>query len=466
MVIPGEDPKALEKGDIPHLGGSLPTSMRFVKDHPDMRIKRRSWDIPANLQKIPICEIKLYKKDGKPTRIKGDNIEIWTSDTNNGYKRKIVNFEFSEEIVPAACDFADFEGKVITETDSPVRVLTLSGLNIKDKYILVTTNFEEGPADFDNSEFHILEAFGPDSIRIPVSIGLNCTLWQEDQCNFRTTGIVFDDSGYGRDLLKLDAPNTSGNEGFIAFTRGGNDYLPTALCESYREVRDFWMGMVRECLDAGVDGVDFRIENHSTHTSDPFSYGYNEVILEEYQQRYGAVNDERDYDIQKIAKVRGDFYTEFLKNAKALIHSQGKSMQVHLNTEFFRPDPLISRRLAYPWNITFDWQEWIDEGILDEASLRTYLLSPDFILADAFSNEMIKACCDRNIPMHYNRYMFFEGQKYAEEMEQIYMDGRFQSFVIYETANIIKSDGNKGVIIKEGGYLEAMRKKAEQLGII
>lgn len=465
-VIPGETPELLRKGNPQHLGGSIPCLMRYVKEHPQMRIKRRMDDIPSNIQEIPVDTIKLYKKDAGPTRIKHDNIEIWTSKTNCSYEYKKVNFKYSDEVVPAPRDFIDIAGNILVEKSSPVRVLTLSGLNLEDKYILVTTNFKEEPADFVNSELNMLEVFGPDGMQLPVSIGLEHRIWPIDNFNFRTSGIVFDDGGYGRESIKLDSPNMSGNEGFLAFTRGRNEYLPTALCESYNEVRDFWLTMVQECLDAGVDGVDFRIENHSTHTSDPFSYGFNDVILTEYQKRYGKVIDEKDYDLKLISKVRGDFYTEFLKRARVLIKSYGKSMQVHLNVEFFRPDPPTNRYLAYPWNILFDWQEWIREGILDEATLRTFTFTPEFVLQDIVSNTMIDECCKRNIPIHYLRYARLPYNKFEEEIDRIYMDGRFQSFVIYEAAEFIKSDGKEGVIVIDEDFVNAVRRKAEQLGII
>ena len=84
---------------------------------------------------------------------------------------------------------------------------------------------------------------------------------------------------------------------------------------------------------------------------------------------------------------------------------------------------------------------------------------------------MINACRDRNIPVHYNCYMrslghYFSAVQYAEQLERIYNDGRFQSFILYETADFIKSDEASGVIVKEKAYLDALHEKAEELGMI
>src|SRR2546422_10666387 len=87
-----------------------------------------------------------------------------------------------------------------------------------------------------------------------------------------------------------------------------------------------------------------------------------------------------------------------------MIHRRGKKMQLHLNVEFLRPDPRPSRYLAYPWNVDFDWRGWLREGLADEATLRTFQYTPEFVLSDGFSREVIAECQRRSIPLHYNRY--------------------------------------------------------------
>jgi len=96
-------------------------------------------------------------------------------------------------------------------------------------------------------------------------------------------------------------------------------------------------------LDAGVDGVDFRVENHGTHTDYCEDYGYNDVVL----QKCGTPGKT---DSETIARVRGDAYTNFLRQAKHLIASNGKRMRINLNIDWFRSDPPPARRLAYPAN--------------------------------------------------------------------------------------------------------------------
>jgi hypothetical protein len=467
MVCPMGSPEAEELGGLPHLGGKIPYMMRFVREHPEMRIKRRMDDIPPNVESIPVCLLKLYKSDDLPTRIRQEDIQIWVSDRNYQYQRADIDFDLADEVAPAPHDFIGFDGNVIAKKSAPVRVLTLKGINLTDPCIIITTglgNDSQNNPSFTNSAVDMVAAFGPDGREIPISVGRDSNIWSgtaggEQSCFEQ--GVSFDD-GFGRCSVTLNTPNQAG---FIAFVRGKNEYLPTALCEAYPQVRDFWIHMVEECLEAGVDGVDFRIENHSTHTDDPFSYGFNAPVLDKYKNKYGSCPSHQKADLEKMAEIRGGYYTTFLQEAKRRIANAGKKCHVHMNAEFLRPDPPISRCLAYPWNIRFDWLEWLRAGIMDEATLRTFSFTPDFVLADLFSNTLISRCRDQGIPLNYTRYIQ-PSEQYVHDLEKVFLDGRFQSFIIYETANFLKFDEHDGIIVKKPDLVQAIRSKATELGII
>jgi len=252
-------------------------------------------------------------------------------------------------------------------------------------------------------------------------------VWEANRVDFRNWGLIFD-MGFGRSLIHLDTSNTSGRQGIIAFTRGRNEYLPGALCETEPQVCDFWLSCIREMLDAGVDGIDFRVENHGTHTDYYEDYGFNDVVLQECARR-GQTDNET------IAKVRGDAYTNFLRLAKHLITSNGKRMRINLNIDWFRPDPPPARRLAYPANICYDWKRWVDEGLLDEGILRIFQLPFDTVFNDPISAEMTASCEEKGIPLAVNRYV---NPNCPEEFRQVRQDGRFSGFILYETASFLR----------------------------
>jgi hypothetical protein len=221
-----------------------------------------------------------------------------------------------------------------------------------------------------------------------------------------------------------------GRKGIIAFARGRNEYLPGALCETEPEVQAYWLSRVEDILESGVDGIDFREENHSTHTNYPEDYGYNEVVLEKCRQ-HGQVNP------ATIARVRGEAYTDFLTKAKKAINGRGKTMRIHFQIDWYRPDPPRHRRLAYPANMDFQWREWIERGLTDEAVLRFFTLPFDCVFNDAVARELSERCRCKGIPLTVNRYIH-EPETLADELRRVRKNGRFAGFILYETANFLK----------------------------
>ena len=444
MTFTEGSPQAREWGRLPHLGGCYTWLDPFVVAHPHLRIQRRTDDLPPGVETAAIRTLRLTKKDDSPTRVTADHLQIWTSDRNYRYTRKPVDFDFAETVEPSPREVRDVYGNLLTAKGAPVRVLTLSGLDLTDRYILVTTDFTDGRADFENAWDRILTALDADGREIPGVFATGSGIWFPEWEDFRSGGLYFD-TGRGPEAVTLDLPNGAGVapmtgsnvhfapgqkkvQGVVAYTRGRNAYLPGALCETEPEVQDWWLSCAREILDAGVDGVEVRVENHSTHTDTPGDYGFNPAVMQRVPE------DSRDL-LADISRVRGDAYTEFLRRVKEMVASRGKRMRINLNVDWFRPaaERPGSRRMAYPANIDFDWRRWIDEGLLDEAMLRVFAAPFDGIFEeDATAQEMIGRCRERAIPITVNRYV---NPGLVDEFERVRSDGRFAGFVLYETCS-------------------------------
>jgi hypothetical protein len=323
MILPEGCPEAREWGRLEHLGGQLVWLDPFVLKHPHLRIKRRSDDLPPGANDAPIHAIKLIKKDDSPTRIKREHLQIWSSPNNYRYRPLDLDFDYAESVETAPRDVLDLNDNVSTRKGEPVRVLTLSGFRLLDPYLLVTTNFKDGPADFEHIGPAMMVAWDERGREIPGVFANGKAIWCDNRVHFRDWGLVFD-HGWGKLPMKLDEPNASGKAGFIACRRGRAKYLPGALCETEPEVQAYWLSWIDEMLDAGVDGIDIREENHSTHTEHPEDYGFNEVVLDLCQQRG-----------MEVAQVRGEAYTAFLRRAKQQISARGKRLRYNLNLDYF-----------------------------------------------------------------------------------------------------------------------------------
>ena len=431
-AFPEGSPEARQWGLLDHKGGRLPWLDPFVRDHPNLRIKRRTDDMPAHQDKAPIRTIRLIKQDATPTRITRDDLEIWTSPDNFRYQPTRASFELTNTIEVAPHDFRDLGGNVLARKGDPVRVLTLSGLDLQDKYVLVTTNLQDGKPDFTNSGLELMRAQDGNGREIAGLFATGGAIAFANLNNFREAGLMFD-HGFGAKLVTLDASNRNGRRGLIAFTRGHNAYLAGALCETEPEVRDFWLRCLNEMIAAGVDGVDFREENHSTHTDYPQDYGYNDVVLGLARAQPGNLR-------ANIAAVRGDAYTDFLRECKRRLGLAGKKMRYNLQLDYFRPDPPPQRLLAYPLNIDFQWRRWIDEGLMDEVILRHFALPYSAIYEDPVAREMIERSQARGLPITLNRYVSrnHAGSKLPQELRRAQEDGRFRGFIFYEVYEFIK----------------------------
>ena len=449
MLFPEGSSQAKEMGLLPHIGGSLAWMDPFVRNNPTLRIRRRD-DVETGTINAIIRTIRLVKKDALPTRITSDHLQIWTSPDNWRYRQIPVDFTLSQSVEPSQHEVLDHEGKLVTRRGDDVRILTLSGLNLKDKYVLITTDFNAEPADFSNAGTAIMTACDDDGCEIPGVFATGGTVWSASLVNFREGGLTFD-YGWGAKLVTLDESNTSGKRGFIAFARGRNQFLPGVLCESEPQVQDFWMSCIEEMIAAGVDGVDFREENHSSHTDTPQDYGFNGVVLRQCGDLHGQALCAR------ISEVRGKAYTEFLRKCKTCLTACGRRMRYNLQLDFFRPNPPADRLLAYPANIHFEWQRWLDEGLIDEAILRFYHFPFEAIFQDPVAKEMIAHCQQRGIPIVVNRYVDLAGEQLPQEVARIYADQRFSGFILYETQNFIRFDDAGGCSLKMPIVQEAVK---------
>ncbi len=449
IPLPKGSPEAKEFGLVPERGGMLCWMDPFVAENPDLRVRHKPDRAIEDLSGAAICGLRLTKKDASPTRITAEHLQIWTSDSNYQYKQLDVEFELADEVVRSPKTVREIGGAVVTRRGDLVRTLTLTGLNLTAPYVLVTTDFTEGPADFENAGSAVLTALDAEGDEIPGVLFSGAMIFLRDRINFRNHGLVFD-CGYGTSMARLDESNASGNRGCVAFARGHNEYLPGVLCETEPEVRDFWMACIEEMIEAGVDGVDIRVENHGTHTEHADEYGFNEVILEEARRRGQA-------DIATISAVRGDAYTDFLRRAKSRLAENGKRMRINLNIDWFRPDPPHNRKLAYPANMDFNWRQWVDEGLMDEGILRMFALPFDSIFNDAIAGEMIERCEANGIPLTVNRYIHPTG---ADEFSRARADGRFSGFILYETASYLRYDAEGNCSVSHDVAKEIARRMA------
>jgi hypothetical protein len=472
------------------IGGTLQQVIPFLEANPQMRLQRRPEPVE---QGRAITELVLRKSDSGITRLRPEHLRLWVSEDNFRYRplslvpRGVIGVE------PAPQTVHDYHGNILTRAGDPVRVVRLVGLDLREPYLVVTTVFTEGRGDFRNTPCAMIEARDRLGAVMHCVVATHAATWVQPR-DFRSYGLEFD-QGYGHMPITLDTPwqgadkdpwipfsgedefaghallGNGASGGFVGLAPGRNEFLPAAPCEAYPSVRSLWLGWVKAMLDAGVDGVDLRVSAHGCLTDEPDAYGWNPPVLEAYAERYGA----EPVDLRKLAGVRGDFYSEFVRDASRLVRGRGKKLQVHLHAEAFRERPVFGQQNGVPASIEFQWRRWLESGWVDSAYLRTSWFEAaedplgeatarsrlETVLQDPVVAEMHAVAARARVPVVLNRYIGRAAglSEYLDDLERITRDGRFAGFDVYEFFDLAQSDESAGALVARHGRLSALRER-------
>lgn len=432
------------------LDGKILISTKFLQENPHLRIKRRSWDIDPDVQEKTIYSIKLKKQNSVHSRIEKENITIYTSADNSYYQAYKGDFDILYSTETAQKDSVlshfrmNYPSDVITKAGDKIEVMTISGLDITEKFIAIGVKCE-GPADdavsFRNVSMNMISIYDTDGNQLCASPG-SAVRKKPMGDPWLTSGFHFDD-GFGNIFeTKLD-PN--GEEGFIAICKGKSEYAHGTLCACEPEVREYWYKWLEKALDDGYELVGQRIECHSMHVDEPLAFGYNDCIKEEYVKRYGQCSEE-EMELDKIAVIRGDAYTEYFVECARRIRGRGKKVILNLNVEqLYDPIPAV-RQMAYPMNIQWQWEKWIEVMKPDEINIRSYQMSPEYMFKDDQCMDIINKAKEYGVPMTLERYVYWD---FAAEYEMVRDKRIFSRMTLYEVDNVIKSDGKGGITIEK-----------------
>ncbi len=456
--------EAAKRHQVKSLGGYVGGPNKYLQAHPESRIKRRTFDIDSAAEKMNISKIELRKQNDLPTKIRKENIKIYVSDNNYNYREYEGDFSF--EIGNAVCDVdvwvakddMPYRRKRITKSGDRVTTIVLSGFEIEEGFVAVTCNCgasgdpENAEIDFLNTLSNSISCYAKDGTVIPISVGNDFKIWGDPKKrSWKECGLAID-NGFGDYFdFGFDIP---GKECVIGFAKGKNRYVHSHLCECDEGVQKYWLEALESCINNGFDMITSREENHSIMINDAFAFGYNDSVKEKYFARYGKC-EEKDMDPQKIAKIRGDVYSElFIEGAKR-VREMGKKVALTLNLEMLHYPIPLERIFAYPMNVEWQWRRWLEEIKPDEIVIRTYRYSPEFVFGDSQSMEIINTAKALNVPMTYERYVnmgdFIADCKIVKET------GIFDSVTLYETATLFGVDNNGKVFAKNPELIKALK---------
>lgn len=147
--------------------------------------------------------------------------------------------------------------------------------------------------------------------------------------------------------------------------REGKHYDYGVLEWAYPEAREYWVKDIQLILDKyDVDGIhlDTRTEGMGPEYAD--QYGFNEPIVKEYERRYGVNILEEDFDLEQWRSLRGEYFTQLLREIAQVVHAKGKRFSVATSRGDYIGFPL--------GNMKLEWRKWIAEQILDSLVLEEH----------------------------------------------------------------------------------------------
>ena len=430
----------------------------FIVDHRDKCFKRKPG--PADPGDA-VTTIKLVKAGAEPTRVKKEHLQIWTGELNGRLEPYQGEFTFSsgiEERVAFRPDQARLVQRQVRWCEErDCLILTLGGLSIPKhhRYIDVRCSLADGPGDFCNTQNELVEIYNGAGDRIPSTPGCQnpnrfgggineVTLQYSEYWLYPEVREFFRDPEKLRQASRDDyffppyAPEHL-DGGTACVARGFDEYMPI-LNPVYPEVRDYWLGVVDDCIESGVAGVNIRAASHSCYNAQGYEYGFNEPVLEHCGGRI-------DRDLAR--EMIGASYTELLRGAKARLKARGLALSVHVNSGMLMPEGRGFEIQSLPPNVEWQWREWIEDGIADYVCLKDGPMLDSESRLELFIDRVTRVAGRRGIPVIYlnpTGTLNFEGGNYrvGREMSMVAGDERLAAFNLYESACITRfaADGN------------------------
>lgn len=130
------------------------------------------------------------------------------------------------------------------------------------------------------------------------------------------------------------------------------------------------------------------------------------------------------------------------------VRAKGKKVYLTLNIEMLRDPIPLDRRYAYPMNVEWQWERWLEEIRPEEINFRMYYNSPKFLLSDPQCVHMLDVARSYGVPLTVERYTYFD---FVSEFEMLRDTGYFDRMSLYETANLFCGNEAGGVTMTPTG---------------
>lgn len=425
---------------VPDIDGRRKVAIPEIAAHPEWTLQANpAWQPDAN---FPITRLRFYSKTPLP-KIDTARVALRVSDDNFKYRPYRGPLEVRQGTVDRPHQRWTPAGTVRTEGAERNWYIELRGLNLKTK--LAALHIDGADVTASQHGFMLVEAFGADGGPAPLTIG---TTGHRD---FRDDGYFFwrewpGWNNYTEPLLQERAWRL--NDCGLTFQHAPN--MPTLLEPTFEGARGIWLARIGKMLEAGVDGVCIRTLNHHNGVMAWLNYAFAPAVCETFAGLYGRAPEPTFEDYERIRRIRGEAFTQFLRDAKKLCAAAGKTFSVQLENGIDVPPHLDTRMQLH-----LDYETWFNEGIVDEASLKDWTAHSTWV-----HEHVLPLARRRGIPIHVTSRTFSNGCDHdgmattPQLLTDAYRNG-FAGFSFYEVQNLVELNP-EGYPLPKGYVTEAI----------
>jgi len=159
------------------------------------------------------------------------------------------------------------------------------------------------------------------------------------------------------------------------------------------------------------------------------------------------------FDRVALRRLRGEFYTGFMREASQLLRAAGKGVEAHVNALMRSPG-------WHTWKeMEFNWQAWIDEGLLDGVTIMQQELrvSPGIMAVEAARRAGVKV----NFRPYLNAFpRLANGPQRLAHLVQEARKGGADGVILYENAAYMVAAPDGSINVTSPWILDAFREFA------
>jgi hypothetical protein len=459
-TLPNGTQAAEKIGKIRRIGGWVYWASHLARERRDLLMRRKpgTWG-PATRRVW--TRIDLVKEDQRPAAFAADQLRLFISDDNRSYRLYDGPVRASEQIEDRPVWEHTPSGGRRTGASRRCRVMRLDGLELRSQFVAIVPPGSSG--SFANTLINLVRVSGVEGEERTLTYGLiqrvprlaydiaTSMRSQGAGADFETSGIEFDvlpgtpsASLAGFDPIR-ERHVLDGSGGVLGLARGKDQTTVGCFSPAHDEVRREWLGWIGEILDAGADGVDLRARNHHSHLSWG-EFGYEGPVCDEFLARYGVdVGATDDFDRPAMRRLRGEYYTRFYREAKALTASRGKRLRLHIS-----PTLDIEPEVGGAMDLHFDWRTWLRDGLADAVTMK------EIYPGTALAEEILCLTASRGIPLIFSPFanaLFRTAAGVGVTRARIdWARARgFSGFQLYESCAVFRATSEGGLKLEQPG---------------